>query len=176
VQAGDMILVHGGRYDRRSRLCNRQGPIVFRAADDGWISGGRPPDPFRGEKPPAEDAPSKPNPRDFAFLQIVGCEHILIDGLKIEKCWPSILFVRDTRHLQVRNCIWRNGTYAIFAQREGTSHILVENNEWQQDDSPAHDLWLKFDWARRMVTKAPTACCAISTAALFRRRASPARA
>ena len=148
VQAGDVILVHGGRYDRRSRLCNRQGPIVFTAADDGWISGGRSPDPFRGEKPPAEDAPSKPSLRDFAFLQIVGCEHIVIDGLKIEKCWPSILFVRDTRHLQVRNCIWRHGTHAIFAQREGTSHILVENNEWQQDDSPEHDLWLKFDWAR----------------------------
>ena len=152
ARPGDVILVYGGRYEERSLLQDRRGlpdlPIVFKAADDCWISGEKSPDPNWGEKPPAEDAPSKPGLTDFAFLQIDRCEYIVIDGLKIEKCWPSILFVRNTRHLQVRNGTWRNGTYAVFAKEKNTSHILIENNEWQQDDSPEHDLWLKFDWAR----------------------------
>jgi hypothetical protein len=42
----------------------------------------------------------------------------------------------------------RHGTYAIFAKGDGTSHLLIEGNEWQQDDSPGHDLWFKIDWAR----------------------------
>jgi len=84
---------------------------------------------------------------DFAFLVIDECTNVVIDGLKIQNCWPSILFVKDTRSLQVRNCVWRHGTYAIFA-KGATSHLLIEDNQWQQDDSPSHDLWLTLDWGR----------------------------
>ena len=45
-----------------------------------------------------------------------------------EGWWPSILFVKDTTYLQIRNCVWRNATYAIFA-KGATSHLLIENNE-----------------------------------------------
>ena len=42
---------------------------------------------------------------------------------------------------------------AIFAKAdkklpEKTSHLLIESNEWQQDDSPDHALWTRIDWAR----------------------------
>lgn len=152
AQAGTEILVCGGLYDTPSVLKDRRGqpgrPIVFRAADDQWVSGGQAPDPYWGGGLPAQDAPRKPDVTDFAFLLIDKCHHVVIDGLRIGKCWPSILSVKDSSHLQIRNCVLRNGTYAIFAKGEKTSHLLIEDNEWQQDNSPDHDLWFKIDWKR----------------------------
>jgi hypothetical protein len=151
AQAGDVILVYGGLYDQPTTMPKRSGspgrPIVIKAADDQWITGGKSPDANWGGKPPSEDAPGKPDVTDFAFLIIDECSHVVIDGLKIRDCWPSILLVKDTKYLQIRNCVWRNATYAIFAKK-ATSHLLIEDNEWQQDDSPGHDLWLTLDWER----------------------------
>jgi len=154
AQPGDVILIHGRSYPGvvpawlQGVRGTPERPLVIRAADEGWISGGAAPDPFWGEKPPAVDAPSKPGPGDFAFLFIVNCAHVVIDGLKLRDFWPSILSIKDTHHLTVRNCTLRHGTYAIFAKGAGTSHLLIESNEWQQDDSPDHALWTGIDWAR----------------------------
>ena len=152
VQAGDVVLVHAGCYATPSTLTKKRGsldrPIVIRMADDGWVSGGKPPDPAWGGGDPAKDSPPKPGPTDFAFLVIDDCAHIAIDGLRIRDCWPSIFFVKDTDHLTLRNCWLRNGTYAIFAKGTPTSHLLIEDNEWRQDDSPEHLLWTQIDWAR----------------------------
>ena len=45
AQAVDEILVYGGRFTEASKLTRKKGfahrPIVIRAADDQWISGGR---------------------------------------------------------------------------------------------------------------------------------------
>jgi hypothetical protein len=111
AEAGDVIVVYGGLYDKPSVIEKCAGrpdnPIVFKTADDEWISGGRSPDPYWGGTTPAQDAPQKPSVKDFAFLIIDECTHVVIDGLKIRECWPSILFVKDTRYLQIRNCVWR---------------------------------------------------------------------
>ena len=100
AEAGDVILVYGGLYDKPSVMEKCAGrpdhPIVFKAADDEWISGGRSPDPYWGGTTPAQDAPQKPGVKDFAFLIIDECTHVVIDGLKIRECWPSILFVKDS--------------------------------------------------------------------------------
>jgi len=152
AEAGDVILVYGGLYDTPSVLRGRQGrpgrPIVLCAADAGWICGGQVPDPYWGGTLPSTDAPRKPDVTDFAFLLINKCRHVVIDGLRIRRCWPSILSIKDSDHLQVRNCMLRGATYAIFAKGAQTSHLLIENNDWQQDDSPDHDLWYRLDWRR----------------------------
>jgi hypothetical protein len=150
--AGDEIRIAGGLYDRQSLLRGRSGqpgrPIVIAAADDHWISGGKRPDPWWGDVPPSQDAPSKPGFDDFALLQFDECSHVVVDGLKVRDCWPSIIFAKDTHHLQIRNCDLRGATYAIFAKSASTSDLLIENNLWQQDESPNHDLWLLLDWER----------------------------
>lgn len=152
ARPGDVILVQGGRYDRVSKLSRKTGtrdrPITFRAADQAWISGGKQPDPHLGGGNPAHDAPNKPGVDDFALLFIDKCAHITIEGLKVRDCWPSILSVKDSSHLIVRDCDWRHATYAIFAKGEQTSHLLIERNRWQQDDSADHLLWTEHDWAR----------------------------
>jgi len=151
VQPGDVILVHGGRYDTLTTLQKKIGsvahPIVIRAADDVWISGGKSPDPKWGGSEPAKDAPGKPDVTDFAFLAIDSCAYVVIDGLRIRDCWPSILFVKNSHHLTIRNCLLRNATYAIFAKGVHTCHLLIEGNEWRQDDSPDRLLWTQIDWA-----------------------------
>jgi len=149
--AGDEILIFGGTYDTPSVLHKRRGepgrPIVFRAADERWIDGAQVPDPFWGGTLPSFDAPRKPDVSDFASLLIDDCEHIVVEHLRIANCWPTILLVKDTKFLRVRGCVLRHGTYAIFAKGD-TSHLLIEENEWQQDDSPGHDLWNKIDLRR----------------------------
>jgi hypothetical protein len=131
----------------------REHPVVIRAADDDWISGGASPDPHWGGGDPATDPPRKPLPDDFAFLSMDDCAYLVIDGLKLRDFWPSIISIKDSHHVTVRNCTLRNGIYAIFAKGdkkkpETTSHLLIEGNEWQQDDSPEHALWTRIDWAR----------------------------
>ncbi len=155
AQAGDIILIEGGRYSQLSQLRNKQGkadrPIVFRAADHEWISGGQVPNPHWGDGLPAAVQPSKPRIADFAFLAIDCCAHIVVEGLKIQDCWPTIISIKNSNHVTVRGCDLRHGTYAIFAKGskpEDTSHLLIEHNAWQQDTSPEHQLWTVIDWAR----------------------------
>lgn len=154
AQAGDIIGVHGRGYPGTVPVrlqgvrASADRPLVIRAADEEWISGGAAPDPYWGDVPPAVDAPRKPDVGDFAFLAIVDCEHVIIDGLKLRDFWPTIIFIKNSRCVTVRNCVFRHGTYAIFAKGGRTSHLLVESNEWQQDDSPDHPLWTRIDWAR----------------------------
>jgi hypothetical protein len=159
AQPGDVIRVHARSYPgpTPAKLQNVKGtaarPLVICAADDGWISGAAAPDPLWGEQPPAIDAPSKPSTEDFGFLVIIDCAHVVIEGLKLREFWPSILSIKHSHHLTIRNCTFRHGTYAIFAKSDRdapgkTSHLLIEGNEWQQDDSPEHALWTRIDWAR----------------------------
>lgn len=154
AQPGDTILIHGRGYPGAAPVrlqgvrATADRPLVIRAADEDWISGGAVPDPDWGDVPPAVDAPRKPDVGDFAFLAILDCEHVVIDGLKLRDFWPTILFIKNSRRVTIRNCVFRHGTYAIFAKGGKTSHLLVESNEWQQDDSPDHALWTRIDWAR----------------------------
>lgn len=146
AQAGDRILVHGGDYETPTTLTNKRGtlanPIRIQAGDGRWISGNRSPDPNRGLGIPSITEP--------AFLRIDGCEHIVIEGLKIKEWWPAIFIAKATHWLTVRGCDLLHGSYAIAAKDEKdaitTSHLLLEDNRWQQDDSEDHDLWFKIDW------------------------------
>src|SRR5215468_11730031 len=95
VSPGDVILVHGGAYpgDKPAKLHDPRGtpehPVIIRAADDDWISGGASPDPQWGGGDPKTDPPRKPLPDDFAFLSIDDCAYLVIDGLKLRDFWPS---------------------------------------------------------------------------------------
>ncbi len=136
---GDTIHIFGGRYGAPARLEKKRG-ITLKAADGEWVSGGLSPE-------PRPDAPPKPSATDQAFLAIDDCERIVVEGLKLREYWPTIFFVKDTKYFAVRRCVLRHGTYAIFAKGK-TSKLLIDRNEWQQDDSPEHRLWREIDWRR----------------------------
>src|SRR5262249_44831892 len=71
LHLGTTLRVHGGFYSTPSNLSGKQAtlsrPIVICAADQQWILGGQAPDPYWGDKPPAEEGPSKPSNKQFAF-------------------------------------------------------------------------------------------------------------
>jgi hypothetical protein len=153
AQAGDEIVIHGGLYDRPAKLAGKHGTAAQRIVIRGtpgtqWISGGQRPDPYWGQGEPASNAPFKPGIHDFALLVIDKCAHVAVEGLRVKDCWPSILFIKDSTHITVRKCDWRHATYAIFAKGAKTSHLLLEDNVWHQDDSCGHLLWATYNWKR----------------------------
>src|SRR5262249_2804901 len=157
VRPGDVIEVVPGLYDgQRASKLEQKGemdrPIVIRSARKDWISGGRRPDPQWGGGQPSAGPPGKPSLSDFALLAIDECQNIVIDGLMVRDCWPSIVFIKDSTRIIVRNCLFRGGTFAIFAKgpgepATGVRGYLIEGNTWQQDDSPDHKLWSRYPWA-----------------------------
>ena len=139
--------MHGGRYDERVTLENKSGtlaePIRILPADDQWITGNKNPDPARD--------PWIPSYEDPAFLCIDNCQHIIIEGLKIMHWWPGILHAKRTQWLTVRGCQLLHSSYAIVVKDSKdqialSQNVLIEDNQWQQDDSLNHDLWSKIDW------------------------------
>jgi len=131
AQAGDEILVFGGTYGSRSEIRGKTGPITIRAGDAVEISG--------------NTAPKPDDKGDFSFLQIKDCEGILIEGLKVKNFWPIIFDIKRSTFVTIRNCHLVGATKAISA-KNGASHLLIEGNNWVQDESPNHDLWHKIDW------------------------------
>jgi hypothetical protein len=150
---GDTILVYGGKYDRPSTIknknCTSDKPIIIRAADGNAISGEKSPSTFKA----SEESKIKRildidiRASDPSFLKIINCRYVTVENLIVWKWWPSIFFIEDSRNISIRGCDLKNGTHAIFATGE-TSHLLIENNKWKQDDSVNHDLWHKIDWRK----------------------------
>jgi hypothetical protein len=152
ARPGHAIKIRGGDYRQRTTLKGVHGkrgsPIVISAADDRWICGDSKPDPMWSDGNPAMGGPGTPGADDFAFLALIDCSHIVIEGLAICGFWPSIFFIKDSRYLTIRNCVLRHGTFAVYAKGEKTSHLNIDCNEWQQDDSESHRLWTEIDWKR----------------------------
>jgi hypothetical protein len=75
-------------------------------------------------------------------------------SLTLENFWPVIFFIKNSRNITIRNCRMKHATFAIFAKGgsdenhdDGSAGYLIEGNSWQQDDTPDHKLWTKYDWA-----------------------------
>jgi hypothetical protein len=156
VGAGDVIVVHPGRYITRSLMSGKQGslaaPITIRFAGGGWIACETRAD-FRWREPyvgddraPWDDAPPRARSGDFAFLQIIGCSHVHVEGLAVRGAWPTIFYIENSTHVAIRDCVLEGGIYAVFAGGSVTSHLLLDGNSWRQDTSLGHDLWSRIDW------------------------------
>ena len=150
ARPGDTISVFAGPYDRRCELRNLRAtlaqPLLIRAGDQQWISGGQIPNPNWGLGTPATDSPGSPSFAHFAFIAFRDCSYVVIEGLKLQDFWPSIFYFQNCDHITIRGCALRDGTYAIFAKGEKTSYLLIEGNSWHQDSSRGHLLWTQIDW------------------------------
>ena len=151
--AGDTILIFGGNYTQKSVMRGKSGrpdaPIRFIGGDSVVIDAGRLPEhiEWHAEKNGAKTGPPPhPKPKDFSFLQLFDCHHVVIENLRVANCWPSIFYFEQSANLVVRGCVLLDATYAIYCTGPATSHVLVENNTWQQDSSPGHLLWTTIEW------------------------------
>lgn len=149
ARRGTQIKVAGGLYPSPVNVVGVWGtsaePIVLTSEDDDWISGGSKGDPAWGRVAPSVGPAGDPKGETFAFLRFANCRHIIVDGLKLCRFWPRILEFTNCQQITIRNCRMLHGTQAIFA-REGCRNFLIEDNDWQQDDSPDHALWSSISW------------------------------
>ena len=110
-------------------------PIIIRGEYGAILEGRRPPDP--------EVSAIDPGCAKYAAFRIIGKRHIRLDNIRIERAWPSAVYIRDSNDLIFKNLQIRGGTYAFYATGEHTSRIIIENCDWIQDDV----IWRYLNWA-----------------------------
>lgn len=90
----------------------------------------------------------KPTDGDFAFIKIFHAEHIRIEGLRFENCWPSSIFMRSAQDIEIRNCGGRGSRYFLYARQTDqrpTKGITLDGVRWLQD--PFFEMWTgKVTW------------------------------
>ena len=84
---------------------------------------------------------------DEACLYLRDCQHVRIENLYFDKCWPTAVYLDNCQDIVIRACQFRWGTFAIGAAGHYTRHILIEKCRWQQN--PENDgNWKTIPWHR----------------------------
>ncbi len=143
---GDHVILLPGRYHLPVTIAQsgRNGaPITLRAQSLGTavLEGGQRADAGRqGELKPLDN--------DFAMIRVFFADHIVLEGLHFENCWPTGIYMRCARHITVRNCSGVGGRFFAYARQQRarpTHHLTFEDCRWVQD--PDHDMWEgRFEW------------------------------
>jgi hypothetical protein len=68
---------------------------------------------------------------------------IVFRNLRVKDCWPTFLFVDSSSYLTLQHSHISGSTYAVYL-RDRTHHVLVEDNQWEQD--PSGDVWASIPW------------------------------
>jgi hypothetical protein len=66
----------------------------------------------------------------------------VIENLKFQNCWRSIIKLDNCAYITVRGCDFKEGGYAIRAG-PGSHHLLAEHNTWKQRE----EIWYEWSWA-----------------------------
>ncbi|WP_299693344.1 right-handed parallel beta-helix repeat-containing protein [uncultured Tateyamaria sp.] len=147
ARPGDTVLLLPGRYHLpvTIALSGRDGaPITLRAEAPGSaiLEGGARADAGRqGELTPLDN--------DFAMIRIFFADHIVLEGLAFENCWPTAIYMRAARHITVRRCTGVKSRFFAYARQQApdhlTHHLTFEGCTWVQDAD--HLMWTgQFDW------------------------------
>ncbi|CUH53506.1 right-handed parallel beta-helix repeat-containing protein [Shimia marina] len=149
ARAGDQVRLLPGTY------CE---PVVLQASGEEGapitITAHDPNQPplLDGQRATAEGrhAGMEPLDGDFAFIKLFQVSHIVIERLKFDRCWPSVLFLRAVRNITVRSCQAERGRFFIYARQLADvpcRDLLIEKCQWIQD--PDYDMWEgRVDWGQ----------------------------
>jgi hypothetical protein len=85
-----------------------------------------------------------PTADQFAFFKLLNCEWIVFEDFDVGACWPSFLFIQNSRYVTVRRLTATDGRYLVFARGEGCHHLLLEDIHWRQDTTGS--LWRDISW------------------------------
>ncbi len=149
AQPGDRILLLPGTYSEPVVLqsSGKPGmPITITAHDPGQ------PPLLDGQRKPEDGrhAGIEPLDGDFAFIKLFQAEHIVLEHLKFDRCWPSVMFFRAAQHITVRKCEAERGRFFVYARQlahRACRDILIEQCVWIQD--PEYDMWEgRVDWGQ----------------------------
>ncbi|WP_349591968.1 hypothetical protein [Thalassospira sp. NFXS8] len=139
-QPGDLIRLLPGNYFLPEAIdlpCDGTAaePIIIRGEHGAIIDGRRPPDP--------EVSATSPGATRYAAFRMVNRCHIRLDNIRIERCWPSAVYMENSHHLTFKDMQIVGGTYAFYADGPACRHLTIVRCDWVQDDS----LWRYINWA-----------------------------
>ncbi|WP_164658877.1 right-handed parallel beta-helix repeat-containing protein [Tropicibacter sp. Alg240-R139] len=140
AQPGDVIDLLPGEYVAPVVIAvsgTKDKPITIRGPKDGIarMEGGR-------TREQGRAGGMKPTDGDFAFIKIFHAEHIRIERLNFENCWPCSIFVRSAQNIDIRNCRGRGSRYFVYARQTNnrdTNGITLDGVNWMQD--PYFEMW-----------------------------------
>lgn len=140
AEPGDEVVLLAGRYSHPAVITTSgtaDAPITIRGPGRGRavLDGGQTRDDGR-------QGGLEPLDGDFAFLKLFGADHIVLDNLSFENCWPSAIFLRSCKDLSIRNCSGTGGRYFVYARQSDsrpTCGLVLDAVTWVQD--PDHDMW-----------------------------------
>ncbi|WP_171209275.1 MULTISPECIES: hypothetical protein [unclassified Ruegeria] len=140
ARPGDTIELLPGRYPTPAVIAisgTKTHPITIRGPRRGRavLDGGKTRDDGR-------HGGLEPLDGDFAFLKLFGADHIVIENLSFENCWPNAIYLRSCRDVTVRGCSGTGGRYFLYARQtdqKPTKGLVLDGVTWVQD--PDHDMW-----------------------------------
>jgi len=83
-----------------------------------------------------------------AMLILRNCQFVFVDGLDFDGCWPSGIFIDNSKYLVINACHFHRGTLAIVAQGSACHDVIVQNCYWKQDTSKDNHMWNSIPWDR----------------------------
>ncbi|MEP3279877.1 MAG: right-handed parallel beta-helix repeat-containing protein [Stappiaceae bacterium] len=85
---------------------------------------------------------------DEACLFLRDCQHVVIENLFFQDCWPTALYLDNCQDITIQACQFRRGTYAIGATGHDTRQITVADCRWQQYPENNGGHWKAIPWHR----------------------------
>ena len=156
AQPGDIVELQPGKYSRLSlkRVAGTQAqPIRVKGHPQSVFDGGLRFQDFRlrANRVAREAQQRGKYPGVYpialdAFFLMIECDWISVEDLRFEGCWPTAMGIKDCVGISIARCSVREGSFAIYAEGNRTSEILVEECAWIQDVSDGNDLWNSIGW------------------------------
>lgn len=140
ARPGDTIKLTPGRYKTEAviSVAGAKGkPITIQGPKDksAILDGGR-------SREDGRHSGMDPMDNDFAFLKLIRTEHIVLEHLSFENCWPTAIFIRGAKDVVIRDCSAEGARFFTYARQltfSATKRLLLERVKWVQD--PDHDMW-----------------------------------
>ncbi|WP_299966895.1 hypothetical protein [uncultured Roseobacter sp.] len=137
---GDVIELLPGRYPNPVVIAisgTPQAPITIRGPQRARaiLDGGR-------TREDGRHGGMEPLDGDFAFFRLFRADHIVLENLHFEHCWPNAIYLRSCQHITVRDCSGTGGRYFLYARQTDlhpTKGLILDGVRWVQD--PDHDMW-----------------------------------
>lgn len=140
AQPGDEVHLLPGRYVSPVVMAGKgtaKAPIRIRPAGHGAVilDGGR-------TREQGRNGMMDPLDGDFAFVKLFAAEHVEIEGLRFENCWPTAIYMRGCHHITIRSCTGIGSRFFAYARQfdDAPCHnLLLDGVRWVQD--PDYDMW-----------------------------------
>jgi hypothetical protein len=133
-----------GKYYRAVQLVRKRGTAEKPIVIEGCMDDGRPLSHICGTNAAGSIYPKLPDWGDYAFIKLRECEHVVIQGFRVESCWPCFVYAERSTAVTVRNVTGQDGTYLVFLRGPDARGLAVTDCRWEQD--PTGALWSMIDW------------------------------